>query len=587
MTKMRDVNRKVIEQKPVHDMGKVHDVRKAYLSRWEDLQAEREPVRGFWTELAKYILPMNYKQFVSDRNTTSKARFGAILDNTATHSLHTLESGMQSGTTNPSADWFRMTIVTDDPNLAKIHRVRAWLDEVRDRMRRVFAQSNTYRVTHQMWGELGLFGTAATFLEPDAENVIHMYPLVAGSYCLQRDFRGNVVTMFREIQKTVGEVVAEFGIENCSVSVQNSFNSGTLENEVDILHVIEPRKDRDRNNPSPLHMPWRSVYMEIGGDEDRILREGGYDRFPVLAPRWAVYGDDVYGVGPAMEAIGDIRQLQQEQLRKGQAIDHELRPALQVPTEMRQRESSLLPGGVSYHDPGSILPYDQATPNGGVRRAFEVNLPMDTLLEDIQDIRMRIRRAFFADLFLMLANAGDNRKTATEILERQDEKLLALGPVLERLHNEMLKPMVEQTFNIMQAKGLLPEMPPELEGKSLEPEFISILAQAQKAVGTNSIDRMVGNLLTVSQARPDVLDKWNFDNYVDRYAEMLGVPTDMVVDDETVKLLRERRAQAEAAAQQAEMAQQQAAAYRDVASVPAPQAEQASTSIDEALAGVL
>lgn len=581
---MRDVNREVVQRKPVHDMTRVHDARKAWLSRWHDLQTEREPIRQFWGDLSRFILPLNYKLSVSARNRTSSAAYNAIYDNTATRALHTLESGMQSGMTNPSSDWFRLQTI--DAGLRDRPEVRLWLDEVSERMRSVFARSNTYRVTHQMYGELGLFGTAAAIMGEDDETTIHLYPLVAGSYCLQRDFKGNVTACFREFQKTVREVVTEFGLENCSVSVQNDWQSGNLENEVDILHVVEPRSDRERErgNPGPLHMPWRSVYMELSGEDNRILRESGYRRFPVLAPRWVVYGDDVYGVSPAMEAFGDVKQLQQEQLRKGQGIDHGIRPALQVPTELRQRQSNLFPGGISYYDPGTILPYDQANPNGGVRRAFEVQLDMPSLLEDIQDVRMRIERAFYADLFLMLAHSGnDPRRTATEVIERQEEKLLALGPVLERLHVEMLKPLVENTFALMMDRGELPPMPPSLAGKAIEPEFVSILAQAQKAVGSAAIDRWIGNVLTVAQSVPDVLDKVAWDEYAQHYGSILGVPNKLLVDDDTVRMLRQARAQAQAAQAQTEMARDQAAAYRDIASVPPAATADAADTIAQAI----
>ena len=258
-----------------------------------------------------------------------------------------------------------------------------------------------------------------------------------------------------------------------------------------------------------------------------------------------------------MEALGDIKQLQHEQLRKAQGIDYQTNPPIQVPTTLKNRDIERLPGGVTYVDPNS--------PNGGIKTAFEVNLRLDHLLADIQDVRERIRSAFYADLFLMLANATDTRMTATEVAERHEEKLLMLGPVLERLHNELLDPLIETTFSRMIEADLLPPPPPEMQGMELNVEFVSMLAQAQRAIGTNSVDRFVANLGVVAQMKPDVLDKFDPDQWVDSYSDMLGVDPKLIVANDQVAVIRNSRLKAQAAqAQQAAM-QQQAATMKDMA----------------------
>lgn len=552
-----------------YDFSNSRDRREAFIARHGALKTDRSSWVTHWTDISKHILPRNGRFFSSDRNRTGADRYNKIYDNTATRALRTLGAGMQAGATNPGRPWFRLT--TADPDLSKFHPVRAWLDDCVERMQRVFSKSNTYRALHQMYEELGAFGTAVSIVLPDFNNTIHHYPVVCGEYALQQDYQGNVIGLYREFEKTVGETVKEFGLKNCSVSVQDQWKQRQLENTVKILHVVEPREDqeRDPDNPSSKHMPFKSVYMELNSnEEDKLLRESGFRRFPVLAPRWSVAGGDVYGTSPGMEALGDVRQLQQEQLRKGQGIDYMVRPPLQVPSQLKDRESEMFPGGLNYVDPGTMLPFDQVTANGGVRPAFEVGIDLNHLLADIQDVRERIRSSFYADLFLMLSMAGPNtRMTATEVAERHEEKLLALGPVLERLHNEMLQPLIDITFDAMVEANMLPPAPDELAGADLNIEFVSILAQAQRAVGSNSVDRFMGNVMQISQIRPEILDKVNFDNYADQYGEMLGIDTDLIVPDADVQALRNARAQAEAAQAQMQMAQQQAAAAKDMGAV--------------------
>jgi hypothetical protein len=261
-----------------------------------------------------------------------------------------------------------------------------------------------------------------------------------------------------------------------------------------------------------------------------------------------------------MLALGDIKQLQHQQLRKAQGIDYKVRPPLSVPTSLMNREVDTLPGGVTY--------YDATNPSGGIKSLFEANIDLSHLLNDIQDVRYRIRTAFHADLFLMLANATDTRMTATEVAERHEEKMLILGPVMERLHNELLSPLVEKTFHQMVRAGIIPPPPDDLKGINIDIEFISMLAQAQRAVGANSIDRWVGSLGAVAQYKPDVLDKFNADEWADAYADMLGVDPNLIVADDKVAVIRTQRAQQQQMAQQTALAEQQSQTAKNLGETP-------------------
>lgn len=530
------------------------------LTRWGELKTERSSWWSHWQEISNFLLPRNGRFFVQDRN-RGERKHNQIYDNTGTRALRVLGAGMMAGATSPARPWFRLG--TPDPSLNQYHPVKVWLDEVTRRMQRVFQRSNTYRALHQIYEELGAFGTSASIVLADFQNVIHHYPLTVGEFAIASDYQGRICTLYREFDKTVGELVKEFGYKNCSLTVRNLFDRGSLDQWVTIIHAIEPRADREREagNPTAKHMPFKSCYFEIGSDPDTYLSESGFEQFPVLTPRWSTVGGDIYGHSPGMEALGDVKQLQHEQLRKAQAIDYQTKPPLQVPSSMKNRDVETLPGGVSF--------VDAASPQAGIRTAFEVNLNLNYLLQDIQDVRERIRGAFYADLFLMLANSSNARMTATEVAERHEEKLLMLGPVIERLHNELLNPLIDITFNHMLKFGLLPPPPEELSGMDLNVEFVSVLAQAQRAIGVNGIDRFVGSVGMVAQFKPEVLDKINTDEWADTYSEMLGVPPKLLVANEDAQALREARNQAMAAKEQAEAQQQQSQTIKNVASAAA------------------
>lgn len=547
--------------------------RKLLLSRWGQLRNERESWMTHWKEISDYLLPRSGRFFVDDRNRGDK-RHNNIYDSTGTRALRVLAAGMMAGMTSPARPWFRLT--TSDPQLDESAAVKAWLADVTRIMQMVFSKSNTYRALHSMYEELGAFGTASTIVLADFNSVIHHYPLTTGEFAMAADHRGQVNTLYREFQMTVAQAVAEFGRDNCSLTVQHLFTRGALDQWVTVMQAIEPRADRDLTKRDDRNMAWKSVYFEKAGNEDQILRESGFKEFPALCPRWATSGGDIYGNSPAMEALGDVKQLQHEQLRKAQGIDYKTKPPLQAPTSLKNRDVDTLPGGISF--------VDSAAPNGGIRSAFEVSIDLSHLLADIQDVRERIKGSFYADLFLMLANGTNPQMTATEVAERHEEKLLMLGPVLERMHNEILDPLIEMTFSRMVEANIVPPPPDELQGMELNVEFVSMLAQAQRAIATNSVDRFVGNLGAVAGIKPEVLDKFDADRWADAYADMLGIDPELIVPGEQVALIRKQRAEAAQAQQQAAMLNQGADTAQKLGSVDTSQ-QSALTDVTRAFSG--
>lgn len=521
-------------------------LRKKYLTRKNALWQERSTWLEQWREVSRYLLPRNGRFLVSDRNKGEK-RHNAILDSTGTRALRVLAAGLMAGMTSPARPWFRLE--TSDKELMEYEPVKVWLNDLTELMRQIFARSNTYRSLHMIYEELAGFGTGATIVLGDFESVIHHFPLTIGEYAIATDYRGVVNTLYREFDMTVAQVVGQFGINNVSGSVKSLFDTGNLDKWVTVTHVIEPREDRDARIKNARNMPVASCYFESNSSDagDKMLRESGFKRFPALAPRWAATGGDIYGNCPGQESLGDMKQMQHEQLRKGQSIDFMVRPPMQMPPSMKGIEVNSLPGGASYIDQIS----------GGAKPLFETGLRLDYLLGDIQDIRMRIKETFYENLFLMLASQDQGSPiTAREVAEKHEEKLLMLGPVLERLHNELLKRFIDITFDEMLEAGIVPQAPPEMQGQELNVEFVSMLAQAQRAIGVGSIDRYTMMLGSIAQLKPAILDKLDEDELADKYGEMLGVDPTLIVASDKVAIVREQRAQAQqAAAQQQQMAQ--------------------------------
>jgi Bacteriophage head to tail connecting protein len=541
-------------------------------TRLGQLKSDRASWFAHWQEITTYLLPRNGRYFIQDHNKGWK-RHNNIYDNTGTKALRTLAAGLMGGLTSPARPWFRLA--TQDPDMMKSADVKQWLADCTRIMLDIFQRSNTYRALHGSYEELGAFGTSGTILTADFHKVIHHHPLTIGEYCYASNWKGEVCTMMREFEKTVGEIVKEFGIDKVSPTVKRMYDNGNLDAWIPIIHAIEPNEDRDPTKLDSGNMAWTSTYYERGSSLDTPLRVGGFKQFPVLAPRWQVAGGDIYGNSPGMESLGDIKQLQQEQLRKSQAIDYMTMPPLQVPSSLKNREIERLPGGITY--------YDNSTASEGIKTMFDVRLDLSHLLADTQDVRERIRGSFYADMFLMLSNDQDTRKTATEVAELHEEKMLMIGPVLERLQNELLDPLIEFTFTQMIQHNLVPPAPPELQGQQINVELVSMLAQAQRAIATNGVDRFVNNLGMIAQFKPDVVDNFDADQWASRYSDMLGVDPELIVANDKVALVRQQRQQAQQQAQQAAVAQQAADSAQKLGNTPTQGGQ--STALDDATSG--
>lgn len=488
-----------------------------------------------WRELSDYLLPRRYKWLITPNQGNRGSPINQrIIDNTATVAARVLSAGMMSGITSPGRPWFKLA--TTSAELNDSSNVKLWLSEVEKRMQMVFAESNFYTSLATVYDDLSIFGTGVMIIYQDYDDVIRCFNTCAGEYFLQNDDRQDVSTMGREFVLTVKQVAETFGLENCSPTVQSAIQTGgaMLTREIIIGHLIERNNDYVPKAPGVKGMPWREVYWERGTGNNMLLRVRGFHDKPFIAPRWSIVGNDAYGRGPAMDALGDVKMLQVEQKRKAQAIDKHVNPPMIADVSLKNEPASMLPGGVTY-----------VSGNGGgigFKPAYTVAPDFSGLVEDIKEVQVRIKNTFFNDLFMMISQL-DTVRTATEIDARKEEKLIQLGPVLERFENEALDPSINAVFGIMLRGGLLPPIPQELSGQKIKVEYISMLAEAQKAASTAAIERIFGFAGNLAAVKPEILDNLDGDEAIDEYADMLGVSPKIIVSAAKVAQMRAARNQ--------------------------------------------
>ncbi len=518
-----------------HRFSKLLDVRSSY-----------EPA---WRDLADHFLPTRYRDVGKNPDAWRKMPIlnDKLVDSTGILAMRTLASGLQGGMTSPARPWFQLTLT--DPDLAAHGHIKEWLAAVTKQMRKLFNTSNFYNAVHTLYGELGTFGTGFMLELADFENGFRFVPFCAGEYCLDTNDRQVVDVVFRRFQMTARQLAMRFGPENLPNYVGR--NKAKADDAYIVVHAIYPRDTRHADQSIATQMPFASVYWLEGHTSSKshmhILSESGFAEFPGFGVRWDVVGNDVYGRSPAMDVLPDCRMLQQMGITTLKAIHKAVDPPTAVSASLKSIGLDLTPGGVNYVEAAPGQSPQAATP------IMEIRPEIQAARSAMEAVQKQIQQGLYNDLFRLLLNSDRSKTTAKEVAVREEEKLILIGPVLDRLHNEFFIPLINRTARLMWRSNMLPPMPQELMGRDVKIEFVSLLAQAQKMVATGSVDRLMGFVNSITPLQADIADAIDADKAVDEYADYLGISPSILRPQAERERLRDERKQAAIAAEQAAM----------------------------------
>jgi len=518
-----------------------------------NLKELRTPFDPHFRELGEFFMPRR-SRFSHGQDHKSQERVNRKIINPRPRlALRTMQSGVHAGITSPARPWFRL--ITADPDLREYGPVKEHLHSAQREMRQILQASGMYTMLHVLWGDLGLFGYDGAIIEDDEENKLHGQPLVPGEYWISANARGMVDTLHREYRMTVKQIVGKFVFKNdprgtpdwstVSNTIQNMWDNNNYAEKIPVRHLIMPRAERDARSKLAADKRFMSTYWEEAAS-DKVLGDLGYDQNPILASRWDVEGTNTYGSSPAMDALPDAKELQRKERDKAEAIRRMNRPPMNAPVEMRNSPFSLMPEAVNY----------MADPSKGMVPAYQVTPPITELRSDIEDSEMRIDEAMYANLFLMMARMDRRQITAREVDERHEEKLLGLGPVLERQHKEKLAVLLKRVYAKAVDGGNVAPLPPEMADMPVTVDYISTLGQAMKAVATGGMERLYGFAGNLAAIDGSVMDNFDNDIAVDEYADMVGVPGNVIRTKEKVAEMREQRAEQVQQQRQADQTQQ-------------------------------
>lgn len=516
------------------------------VSRLTSLRTYRLPWWAHWALLADMFLPRRYRWFITPNAYSRGSPLNAqIVDETGVLAARTLATGLLANLTSPTKQWFRFGLHGVD--IEEGSAAAIWLAECTNRTHEVFAESNLYSSLGTAYHDNAVFGSAAQIQYEDDEDVVRFVNPCLGEFFFGLDARLEVCTLAREYTYTIQEAVDEFGLEALSVSLQAAYKTGGNSKDTDIIisHIIEPNDAVWANGkmvgvPLPSRFKYREIFWEQSGsqsggpqsqDPQAVLRVSGFLEKPFVGLRWDVTSNDAYGRSPGMDALPAVRQLQIEQRRKAEAIDKMVRPPMVASVSMKNEPMDILPGGVTFTaDPAAA----------GFKPAFSVEPRIAEFMEDIQEVQSRVKEIFFNPLFTRIMDET-KVQTATWVDAATQEKLVLLGPVVERTENEGLDDILSRTFNIMSRRGLYPPAPPEISGAPISIQYISMLAEAQRAASTAAIERVFGFAGNLAAAIPQILDNLDADEAISEYADLLNAPPEILRSAQQVAAIRQQR----------------------------------------------
>ena len=504
------------------------------IKRFEYTKTRRDNWDTHYQELADYMLPR--KADIVKKRSRGEKRMELIYDGTALQSIDLMAAFLHGMLTSGAAPWFHLDI--KDTEINRDDEVREWLQDTSMRMMRAINSSNFETEVHETYVDLVVFGTSCMFIEMDGKDLRFSTRHIA-EYYAQEDQYGMVNTVYRVYKMSAEQAIERFGEKNVSDFIKKTHEKRPDE-EVEILHAVMPRTERDRTKPDNKNMRFMSAYLCM--KSKMILSEGGFEELPYVVPRFLKATGEVMGRSPAMTALPDVKMLNLMSKTIIQAAQKQIDPPLLVPDDGFLLPIRTQPGGLNFYRAGSR---DTITP-----LQTGANIPIGLNMEEQR--RSAIRQAFYVDQ--ILSSSGTNM-TATEVIQRQEERMRVIGPVLGRLMNEMLRPLIDRVFALMLREGMLAEPPEILQGRDIDIEYVSPLARAQKSNSLNNTMRALEILMPLAQSLP-VGDHIDPDGLVEHITDSLGVPKKTLRTSQEIADTRQQRAEQEAMMQQRQQEQE-------------------------------
>jgi len=491
------------------------------IKRLGQLKTERQNWETHWDEVAGYFVPK--KDQIFGQRTRGEKKHNLLFDSTSIHAAELLASALHGMLTTPTGIWFGLS--TGDQALDTDDTIKEWLDDTSRRMIQVLNNSNFQTEIHEIYMDLVSFGTSPFRIEEDDETVVRFGSRPVYETYIAEDFKGRIDTVYYEYEMTKREIVNQFRNTLTEDYIRNAENT-PFEREK-ILHAVEPRMGQPSKNKNiPKNMPFASYKILMC--DHTLLLESGFKDNPWAVPRWSKISSEVYGRSPAMKALSDAKMLNKMKKATIEAAQLAVAPPLQVPDDGIILPVRTSPNSINYYRAGTKDRIEPLFTGSDVRLGEQM----------MATVKEQIRQAFFIDQLQLVQNS---RMTTVEVTQRRDEQLRLLSPILGRLNNELLRPMIDRVFNIMLKKKMFLPPPTQLSNAGLQVQYTSMIAKAQLASEGENFQRALNMVAPVIQIQPEAADKFDGDSIVEYASSLYGLPTRLLRKDKAVQDIRQAR----------------------------------------------
>ncbi len=504
-----------------------------------EMESERAQPENWYRECARLIDPSQ------ESFRTTRKDFGEItdlFDSTAPLALNRFQAWVEWALTPRNSQWHELAAPARTGALGESHDAQMFYENVTEVLfdYRYSGTSNFTLATGDSYRSLGVIGGAYLYIESDPEDVIKYMQVPASESWFTRDQWGQLTRFHRKYKIRNQSLADEFPDIPDDIAKKAAEHPMQF---VDMLHCVELNTDRIEGRLDFRGMMLRSFHIMI--EKKVIVRRGGYRSWPYIAGTWSVADNETYPRSPGLMALAAIRSANAMNRSTMAAANRSGEPPLLTADKDLQppdlHPNAINPGYLSPDGRPLMLPFQQ-------ENNFQVSFEM------IQEQRNVIEGFFLVDLFQILTEHPN--MTATEVIERTQEKATLLAPAMGRLQGTILGSMIEREIDVHANAGTLPPMPPVIEqiGGVYEVEYTSPLARRVKegSNGAAILRGMEGIKGFVDLGRPEALDNVNVDVATRLMLRSFGAPEEVLTDEDEMaetRAQREQRLEAERAAE--------------------------------------
>jgi hypothetical protein len=501
---------------------------------FDKAKADKSPWEGTIEDALKMTVPR--KRGVSSPEQVGQKFPTDVYDSTAIQANRIMAAGLSAYMINSAQRWFELG--TKNRDLMENDGNRAYFAKCQDAMYASFQLSNFYQQAHELFLDLGSVGTGCFYEEEDPKTDIRFYARHIREIWIVENEREEVEMVYRRFEFGAWQAVRFFGEKNVGDVILKAIEKKEYKKKFSFLQYVCPRHERNVAKRDAKNMPYSSTWICL--EDKRLVKEGGYDEFPYMCPRFYKSSTEAYGYSPAIECLPDILMLNDVKKTAYEAMELAIYPPFLMENDGLMSTLDLRAGALNYQrnplSQGEAV--KQLTTNNNINYAIEL----------MKEVKKNVETAFFVDLFLLLTN--NPQMTATEVMERSQEKMLMLSPVLGRLQSEFLNPVIQRTFNILLRRGKIPPPPASLVNVEYEIVYISPLAKAQRALASKDIQEFMLIMGQMLPFAPDIMDGVDTDKARTVIAKAKGIDADVLREKSAIDAIRAQKAKAQQQAQQ-------------------------------------